>query len=77
MLANLIRWSMDNRIFILVLTGFLTIWGLMSLKKIPLDALPDLSDVQIIVHSSCGLIFLLLPCSCFVGICIHILFYAI
>lgn len=52
MLAKLIRWSIDNRIFILVVTLLLSAWGLLSLKQTPLDAIPDLSDVQIIVRTS-------------------------
>ena len=52
MLVNLIRWSIDNRVFVLVTTLLLTGWGLFSLKQTPLDAIPDLSDVQIIVRTS-------------------------
>jgi len=52
MLANLIRWSVDNRIFILVTTLLLCGWGWLSLKQTPLDAIPDLSDVQIIVRTT-------------------------
>ena len=52
MLANLIRWSIDNRVFVLVITLLLSGWGLLSIKQTPLDAIPDLSDVQIIVRTS-------------------------
>ncbi|MFO7603237.1 MAG: efflux RND transporter permease subunit [Gammaproteobacteria bacterium] len=52
MLASLIRWSIDNRIFVLASMIILTGWGLLSLKQTPLDAIPDLSDVQIIVRTS-------------------------
>lgn len=52
MLVNLIRWSITNRIFILVTTFMLSGWGWMSLQQTPLDAIPDLSDVQIIVRTS-------------------------
>ncbi|MEJ2140912.1 MAG: efflux RND transporter permease subunit [Gammaproteobacteria bacterium] len=52
MLAKLIRWSIDNRVFILVTTMMLSGWGWLSLKQTPLDAIPDLSDVQIIVRTS-------------------------
>jgi len=52
MLVNLIRWSIDNRVFVLVITLLLSGWGLLSLKQTPLDAIPDLSDVQIIVRTS-------------------------
>jgi len=50
--VRLIRWSIDNRVFILVTTLLLTGWGLLSLKQMPLDAIPDLSDVQIIIRTS-------------------------
>jgi len=52
MLVKLIRWSIDNRVFVIVTTLLLTGWGLFSLKQTPLDAIPDLSDVQIIVRTS-------------------------
>lgn len=52
MLVNLIRWSIDNRVFVLITTLMLSGWGLLSIKQTPLDAIPDLSDVQIIVRTS-------------------------
>ena len=52
MLIKLIRWSIDNRVFVLVTTLLLSIWGLISLQQTPLDAIPDLSDVQVIVRTS-------------------------
>ena len=52
MLAKLIRWSVANRVFVLIVTLMVSGWGLLSLKQIPLDALPDLSDVQIVVRTS-------------------------
>jgi len=52
MLVKLIHWSIDNRVFVLVTTLLLTVWGLLSLKQTPLDAIPDLSDVQIIIKTS-------------------------
>ena len=52
MLVKLIRWSIDNRVFILVTTLLLSGWGLLSLKQTPLDAIPDLSDVQVIIRTS-------------------------
>ncbi len=52
MLARLIRWSIDNRVFILVASIMLSSWGWFSLKHTSLDALPDLSDVQVIVRTS-------------------------
>ncbi len=52
MIAGLIRWSIKNRFLVLLATGFLVAWGLYSVKQTPVDALPDLSDVQVIVKTS-------------------------
>ena len=52
MIAGLIRWSINNRILVLLATGFLVAWGFYSLKQTPVDALPDLSDVQVIIKTS-------------------------
>ncbi|MBC7577732.1 MAG: efflux RND transporter permease subunit, partial [Tardiphaga sp.] len=52
MIAKLIRWSMTNRVLVLLATVFVTAWGLWSLSKTPLDALPDLSDVQVIIRTT-------------------------
>ena len=51
MLTRLIEWSLRNRLFILVLAAFLAVAGFQALRAIPLDALPDLSDVQVIVFT--------------------------
>jgi Cu(I)/Ag(I) efflux system membrane protein CusA/SilA len=50
--SRLIRWSIDNRLLVIITTLILAVWGWASLKQIPLDAIPDLSDVQIIVRTS-------------------------
>ena len=52
MIARLIRWSIGNRFLVLLATVFLVAWGLWSLRETPVDALPDLSDVQVIVKTS-------------------------
>ncbi len=52
MIAALIRWSIHNRFMVLLATGFLVAWGIYSLKQTPVDALPDLSDVQVIIKTS-------------------------
>ena len=52
MIARLIRWSMVNRFLVLLGTVLLAAWGVYSLLKTPLDALPDLSDVQVIIRTS-------------------------
>ncbi|MFV3314562.1 efflux RND transporter permease subunit [Pseudomonas sp. NY15374] len=52
MIAKLIRWSVGNRILVLLATLFLAAWGVFSLRSLPIDALPDLSDVQVIIRTS-------------------------
>ncbi|WP_370316797.1 efflux RND transporter permease subunit [Pseudoalteromonas sp.] len=52
MIAAVIRWSVGNRFFVLLLSLMLAGFGVYSLKNTPVDALPDLSDVQVIVKTS-------------------------
>src|SRR5208282_6119182 len=52
MIAKLIRWSIVNRFLVLLATVMVTAWGMWALSKTPLDALPDLSDVQVIIRTS-------------------------
>lgn len=52
MIAALIRWSVGNRILVLLATLLLTVAGLWSVIRTPLDALPDLSDVQVIIRTT-------------------------
>jgi len=52
MIAAIIHWSVRNRFMVLILTAVLIAWGLISVKRIPLDAIPDLSDVQVIIKTS-------------------------
>ena len=52
MIANCIRWSIRNRFLVLLATLVLTLAGLWSASRTPLDALPDLSDVQVIVRTT-------------------------
>jgi Cu(I)/Ag(I) efflux system membrane protein CusA/SilA len=51
MVARLIEYSARNRFFILLLVGFFAGWGYWALTKTPLDALPDLSDTQVIIYT--------------------------
>lgn len=51
MIARLIRWSVANRFLVLLGTLFATIWGLWAVQHSPIDALPDLSDVQVIIRT--------------------------
>src|SRR5213075_2857861 len=52
MIAKLIRWSIANRFLVLLATGMVTAWGTWSLLRTPLDAIPDLSDVQVIIRTT-------------------------
>ena len=51
MIAALIRWSIGNRFVVLLATLMMAAWGLWAVAQTPLDALPDLSDVQVIVRT--------------------------
>jgi len=51
MIAALIRGSVHNRFLVLIATAFLVAAGVWSVSKMPLDALPDLSDTQVIVRT--------------------------
>jgi len=52
MIESIIRWSVANRFFVLLASAILVGAGLFSLKNTPIDALPDLSDVQVIIKTS-------------------------
>ena len=52
MIAGIIRWSVVNRFLVLMATILLVAAGLWSLARTPLDALPDLSDVQVIIRTT-------------------------
>ena len=52
MIARLIRWSIHNRFLVLLATVMVSAWGGYSVLKTPLDALPDLSDVQVIIRTT-------------------------
>ncbi|WP_133076994.1 efflux RND transporter permease subunit [Pseudomonas fragi] len=51
MIAALIRWSVANRFLVLLATLFVTAWGIWSVQSTPIDALPDLSEVQVIIRT--------------------------
>lgn len=51
MIKKIIEFSAHNRFFIIALTAVMLVIGAFSLKKIPLDAIPDLSDTQVIIYS--------------------------
>ncbi|WP_457934378.1 efflux RND transporter permease subunit [Pseudoalteromonas sp. SCSIO 43210] len=52
MITAIIRWSVSNRFFVLLLTLILLGGGLFAIKNTPVDALPDLSDVQVIIKTT-------------------------
>ena len=51
MIAALIRWSLLNRFLVLLATLMMAAWGVWAVQQTPLDALPDLSDVQVIIRT--------------------------
>ncbi len=52
MMAKLIRWAIVNRFLVLLATLMMSAWGIWALSRTPLDAIPDLSDVQVIIRTS-------------------------
>ncbi|RRU73807.1 efflux RND transporter permease subunit [Stutzerimonas xanthomarina] len=52
MIAALIRWSVLNRFLVLMATLLMTAVGIWAVRTTPIDALPDLSDVQVIIRTS-------------------------
>ncbi|WP_050478412.1 efflux RND transporter permease subunit [Herbaspirillum rhizosphaerae] len=52
MIEKLIKWSIASRFLVLLAVLFLAAWGVWALKTTPVDALPDLSDVQVIIRTS-------------------------
>ena len=52
MIAALIRWSLGNRFLVLLATLTVAGWGIYSAQRTPLDAIPDLSDVQVIIRTT-------------------------
>src|SRR5574341_729161 len=51
MIAKIIEYSARNKFIIFLLVGFLCLWGYLSLRNTPLDAIPDLSDTQVIIYT--------------------------
>ena len=52
MIEAVIRWSVKNRVFVLLAAVLLTVTGIFAVKNTPVDAIPDLSDVQVIIKTS-------------------------
>ncbi len=51
MLHRIIEWSVSNKLIVLVLAAFVVVGGIVAMRDTPLEALPDLSDVQVIVQT--------------------------
>jgi Cu(I)/Ag(I) efflux system membrane protein CusA/SilA len=51
MINKLIDFSARNRVLVILLTLFATAWGVRAMLQIPLDAIPDLSDPQVIIYT--------------------------
>jgi Cu(I)/Ag(I) efflux system membrane protein CusA/SilA len=51
MIAAVIRWSARNTFLVAIATVFITLGGIFAVLRVPLDAIPDLSDVQVIVYT--------------------------
>jgi len=52
MINKIIEWSAKNRLFIFLGAIFVITWGIWSISTVPLDAIPDLSDTQVIIYST-------------------------
>ncbi len=51
MIERLIAWSAHNRFLVIIFVACATYAGMWSIQRVPLDAIPDLSDVQVIVFT--------------------------
>lgn len=51
MIEKIIEYSARNRFIVFLAVALLTTWGIWSILKIPLDAIPDLSDTQVIIYT--------------------------
>ena len=51
MLEKIIELSIKNRLIVLLFTAFIIGWGVYAVYKTPIDAIPDLSDVQVIIYT--------------------------
>ena len=52
MIQAIIKWSLKNRVLVLLITGILVAAGIQAVVTTPIDALPDLSDVQVIIKTN-------------------------
>ena len=49
--ARIISWCVDNKFVVIMITLFVIVAGILAMEHTPLDAIPDLSDVQVIIYS--------------------------
>ena len=52
MIEHVIRWSIANRFLVILFASLVLVSGVVAVRLTPLDAIPDLSDVQVIVKTS-------------------------
>ncbi len=52
MIEKIIEWSIKNKFMVILTTLFIIFGGIMAMKNMPLDAIPDLSDVQVIIYTN-------------------------
>ena len=52
MIEKIIEWSLKNKFMVILATFAVITGGILALKSIPLDAIPDLSDVQVIIYTN-------------------------
>ena len=50
-IAKIIEWSINNKILVIILTAALIFGGIWAIQNTPVDAIPDLSDVQVIIFT--------------------------
>ena len=51
MIERIMQWSVTNRFFIVLVAIMLAVGGIYTVKETPVDAIPDLSDVQVIIKT--------------------------
>ena len=51
MIEKIIQWSINNKFMVVLITVFIILGGSLAMMETPLDAIPDLSDVQVIVYT--------------------------
>ena len=52
MIIKVIEWSLRNRVLVLIISAALAGFGVLAMLSTPIDAIPDLSDVQVIIKTS-------------------------